>query len=330
MRKTKKKTLTIGITGAAGFIGSNLCQKLATASNHKIIGVDNLSRGDIKNLEGLQKSKNFHLFKIDVCDLQKLSKVLKGVDVIVHLAAYKIPRFGDRLDVLINNTKTTQNVLEIAKNNKATVIFISSSDIYGKNPKLPFKEDADIVLGPTDIARWSYAVSKIFDEHLCFGYSERYTVPFVILRLFNVYGPRQNRNWLGGAQSEFIDALLSGQPLKIHGTGKQTRSYTYVEDIADAIIKCIDNPKVINKVINIGNTTEIAIDKFAKIIAKILKKPLRAKKISHLALTGRKYDEVQKRRPEITLAKKIIKWKPTTPLSVGLKNTINWHIKNPL
>lgn len=324
-----RKPLAIGVTGAAGFIGSNTCKKLLS-ENYKVIGIDNLSRGSKDNLKDLKNSNNFLFHKIDVCDFEATKKALRGSQVIIHLAAYKIPRFGDRLDVLLNNTQTTYNILEIARINNSKVIFISSSDVYGKNQKLPFSENSDSVLGPTDVARWSYAVSKIFDEHLCFAYWEKYKVPFVILRLFNVYGPRQNRNWLGGPQSEFIDALLSDKPIQIHGTGKQTRTFCHVEDIAEAINKCIDNPKVITKVINLGSAEQISINEFAKKIARIVKKPLKTKKISHFALTGRKYDEVQKREPNIAIARNILKWEPKTSLEQGLKKTIDWHIKNPI
>ena len=325
-----KNHLKIGVTGVAGFIGSNLCHKLLQKTNFTIIGADDLSRGSRENLKDILKNKNFKFYQVDACDFKATSKVLRGVNIIIHLAAYKIPRFGDRLDVLINNTQGTHNILEIAKKNNSKVIFISSSDIYGKNLKLPFKENSDSVLGSTDVARWSYAVSKIFDEHLCFGYWEKFKVPFVILRLFNVYGPKQNRNWLGGPQSEFIDAFLANRPLQIHGTGKQTRTFSYIEDVTEAIIRCIDNKKALNKVINVGSTQEISIVDFAKKLARLLKKPLLTKKISHLNLTGRKYDEVQRRQPNISIAKKILNWKPETSLQEGLVKTIDWHIKNPI
>ena len=330
MNKISKNRLKIGVTGAAGFIGSNLCNKLLQKTNFKVIAVDNLSRGSKKNVEDLIGNKNFNFHKIDVCNKKALDNILKGVKVIIHLAAFKIPRYGHRLDVLVNNTQTTLNVLETARENNSKVIFISSSDIYGKNPALPFRENSDSVIGPTSIPRWSYAVSKIFDEHLCFGYWEKYKVPFVILRLFNVYGPRQNRNWLGGPQSEFIDALLKNKTLQIHGTGKQTRTFSYVEDITEAIVECIDNTKAINKIINVGTTDEVSVLEFASNLAKLVKKPLRMEKITHQSLTGRKYDEVQRRKPDITNAKNILKWKPKTTLKVGLEKTLDWHVKNPI
>src|SRR3989344_5708588 len=325
----KKNQLKIGVTGVAGFIGSNLCHKLLQKTNFTIIGADDLSRGSRENLKDILKNKNFKFYQVDACDFKATSKVLRGVNVIIHLAAYKIPRFGNRLDVLINNTQSTHNILEIAKKNNSKVIFISSSDIYGKNLKLPFKENGDSVLGSTDVARWSYAVSKIFDEHLCFGYWEKFKVPFVILRLFNVYGPKQNRNWLGGPQSEFIDAFLANSPLQIHGTGKQTRTFSYIEDVTEAIVECIDNTKAINKIINVGTTDEVSVLEFASNLAKLVKKPLRMEKITHQSLTGRKYDEVQRRKPDITNAKNILKWKPKTTLKVGLEKTLDWHVKNP-
>jgi len=278
----------------------------------------------------LENARNFQFYKSDVTDLKRTENILKGIQVIIHLAAYKIPRFGDRLDTLIVNTQGTQNILEVAKRNKAKVLFVSTSDVYGKNQQLPFKEDADSVLGPPDVARWSYAVSKIFDEQLCFAYWEKYKVPFVILRLFNVYGPRQNRNWLGGPQSQFIDAILKNMPVEIHGTGMQTRCFTYIDDIVDGIIKSIGETKALTQVINLGSSREITILKFARLIAKLSEKPLRIKRITYKSFTGKVYQDVIKRRPQISKAKRILNWLPKTGLEEGLMKTIEWHKANPL
>lgn len=314
----------IGVTGAAGFIGSNLSKALID-KNYTVVAVDNLDKGSKKNLEPIIGSPKFYFFQNDVLDSEKLAIALKGADVIVHLAASKIPRYGDRLKTLVDNTQGTHNVLEIARENKTKVIFASTSDVYGKNPKLPFAEDDDLVLGSPSVARWAYAISKIFDEHLCFAYWEKYKVPFVILRLFGVYGPRQHRSWWGGPQSLFIDNLLLGKPIEIHGSGKQTRTFVYIDDVTEAIIAAIESKKALEKIINIGTSEEISVINFAKKIAKLSGKAAKFKKVSYRSFTGAKYEDVQRRVPQIKLARKLLGWTPKTSLDSGLQQAIGWH-----
>lgn len=322
--------IKIGITGASGFIGSNLCEALILQGRYRVTAVDDLSTSSKNNLSYTLKNKNISFHQIDICSYQAITRVFEGVEVIIHLASLKIPRYGNRLETLLVNTQGTENILKIAKVTGAKVIFTSTSDVYGKNPKLPFAENSNLVLGPPEVARWAYAVSKIFDEHLCFGYWEKYGVPFVILRPFNVFGPKQARNWLGGPQSLFINAILANKPVEIHGTGLQTRAFTYIDDIVEAIVKTLKEPKAIGQIINLGSTQEISIINFAKLIAKFTKKPLKIKKVSYDSFTGKSYEDVLKRRPDIKKAKAILDWQPTTPLEMGLKKTIDWHKQNPI
>lgn len=325
----KTKNSVVGITGAAGFVGSHLCEKLASLG-YQVRGVDNLSIGSLKNFDSIKTNKNLTFYKTDITNFQSVAKIFNKVDVIIHLAANKIPRYGNRLQTLLINTKGTENILEVVKNNKSKVIFSSTSDIYGKSNHLPFRENGDIVLGPSDVARWAYAASKIFDEHLCFGYWEQYKVPFVILRLFNIYGPRHSRNWLGGPPSLFIDSIFNEQEVEIHGSGQQTRAFTYVDDIVDAIIKSVEQQKAVGQIINLGSTQEISILNFAKLISKLAKKPLKIKRVSYRSFTGKPYEDVLRRRPDVKKAKSILNWQSTTPLEEGLKKTIAWHKRNPI
>jgi len=317
--------MKIIVTGACGFIGSHLVEKLVAKGN-KVIGVDDLSKGNLDNIKDLLSNKNFSFKKIDITKKHSLDFV-KSADVIVHLAAAKIPRYGDRLSTLLVNTKGTETVLEFAKRRKAKVVFASTSDVYGKNPKLPFSEESDLVLGSSEVARWAYAVSKIFDEQLCFAFSEQHKVPFVILRLFGVYGPKQHRTWRGGPQSLFIDQLLENKQIEIHGNGKQTRTFVYIDDVIGAIIKSINSKKANNQIINIGTTHEISIIELGKLIAKLLKKPLKIKKVPYQSFTGRKYEDVKRRTPAIEKAKTMLNWEPKVSLADGLTKTISWQLK---
>lgn len=323
------KTQIIAVTGAAGFIGSNLCQKLLT-EGYSVIAVDNLSKGNKKNINQFQKIDRFKFIKLDILDYKKTQKALSKAQVIIHLAASKIPRYGNRLETLLTNTKGTENILEIAKKTKAKVIFASTSDVYGKNTALPFNEESDLVLGPSSVARWAYAVSKIYDEHLIMGYHEKYKISFTIIRFFGIYGPNQHRSWWGGPQSLFIDTLLSNKPVEIHGSGEQTRTFLYIDDAIDAILSIIKTKEAKNQIINLGSNKELSMFKFAQKIASVMNKSLKIKKVSYLSFTGEKYEDVQKRVPNTSKAKTILKWAPKTSLETGLKKTIEWYKNNPV
>ncbi len=322
------KQKIIGVTGAAGFIGSHLCEKLLT-TGYKVIAIDNLSKGSKNNIRKLLKNRNFNFFKADISDPKTARRLFSNIDYVVHLAASKIPRYGGRLKTLLVNTEGTKNILEAIKNKKSKFIFASTSDVYGKNPELPFSEDSDLVIGSSEVARWAYAVSKIFDEQLCFAYWEEYKVPFAILRFFGVYGPKQHRSWWGGPQSLFIDALLNNKPVEIHGSGNQTRSFLYVSDAIEAMLKIIESKNEQNKIINIGSNEELSINEFAQKVAKMMNKKLKIKKVSYQSFTSKKYEDVQRRIPNISKAKTILKWVPAIPLEIGLKKTIEWYKDNP-
>ena len=320
---------TIGVTGAAGFIGSHLCQRLLK-DGFKVIAVDNFSKGTQGNIKNLKSSSAFRFKKMDLLNVAKVKTIFKDVDVVIHLAAAKIPRYGGRSTTLITNTRSTENILEAAKVNKPKVIFISTSDVYGKNPGLPFAEDADLVLGSSKVARWAYAVSKIFDEHLCFSYWEEYQVPFTVIRLFGVYGPKQHRTWWGGPQALFIDRILKGEEVEIHGDGKQTRTFIYIDDVVDAIIKSIQSSKANNQIINIGTSEEISIIDLARLIAEISSKKLKIKKITYNSFTGKTYEDVRRRVPNLAKAKDLLGWEPKISLREGLEKTIDWHLQNKI
>lgn len=312
------------ITGVAGFVGSNIAARLLGAG-YRVFGIDNLSQGFQRNIEALRRNKNFTFSKADI----RQAKSFKGynkLDYILHLAAYKIPRYSDSLDTLLVNAKGTENVLELAKSCRAKVVFSSTSDIYGKNPKLPFKEDSNIVLGQTNVRRWAYAVSKIFDEHLCLAYYERYKVPVSIVRYFGGYGPHQHLDWWGGPQSVFIDCALNNRQIPIHGDGLQTRTFTYIDDIVSGTIKVMESGKSAGEAFNIGNKREISIINLARMIWEMVRsgEKIKIKKIAYQQLS-RRYEDVMRRVPDTTKAKKILGFSADIPLEEGLPRTIQWQ-----
>jgi len=221
--------MKILITGCSGFIGSNLTMRLLS-EGYSVVGLDNLSQGDSRNMDDFAKNPKFTFVKADILDLEAMKRAATGCDVIYHLAAFKIPRMGNAYDTLHINTAGTQNAILAAVHNKSFLVFSSTSDVYGKNPKIPFSEEHDLVLGPPNVRRWAYAISKAYDEQLCFAEAERLGLEFSIVRFFGGYGPAQNLTWWGGPQSVFINHALEDKAIPVHGDGMQTRSFTYIDD----------------------------------------------------------------------------------------------------
>jgi len=319
--------MQITITGVAGFIGSNLCSALLKR-DYSVVGIDNMSQGSKANIENIRSHPNFSFHKIDVQDEKLVHDVTKGSDVIVHLAAFKIPRYSDALDTLLINSHGAESVAKAAINHGAKVVAASTSDVYGKNTNLPFHEDSSLVIGPPDIKRWAYAISKMFDEQLFFAYHERYGMDVVLLRFFGGYGPNQNLTWWGGPQSVFINNALDDDDIPLHGDGQQTRSFTYISDHVDGIIRCIEKPEANNLVFNIGNTHEVTIETLARLIWKLVRGEDAHPKIKLIPYeTFGKYEDVQRRIPDISRAHQVLGFEPKVDLETGLRKTIQWQIE---
>jgi UDP-glucose 4-epimerase len=318
--------MKILITGVAGFIGSNLAQALLD-KGHTVVGIDNLSQGDLLNMASFADCSAFSFYQTDIRDEKGVETAASGCDVIVHLAAYKIPRYSDALDTLLINSQGTNSVLKAAALVKAKVVAASTSDVYGKNPKIPFSEESDLVIGKPEIKRWAYAISKMFEEQLLFAYHERYGIDVIPLRFFGGYGPNQNLTWWGGPQSVFINSALDDQEIPIHGDGQQTRSFTYIDDHINGIIASIIKPEANNMAFNIGNTQEITIENLAKLIWRLVRGEDTPKlKLIPYATFGN-YEDVPRRIPDITRARAILGFEPQVNLEEGLIRTIRWQIE---
>lgn len=319
----RKKVL---VTGAAGFLGSHLCDALLS-HGHEVVGVDDLSHGNRDNLVEAGKNSNFSFHVVDIADAAKLRAVSKEVEVFAHLAAFKIPRYGNRLQTLRVNSEGTLNILEMAAEQKAKFVFTSTSDVYGRNPAVPFSETSESVLGPSTVARWAYAGSKLFDEHLAWGFSEAHGVPVTILRIFGSYGPRQHLSWWGGPQSVFIDSILNGESIPIHGDGLQTRSFTYVADTVAGILAALESSAANNQIINVGSTHEICIVDLAKLIHRLsgTAEPLRLEFVPYKKISGQDYEDVRRRIPDVSKAERLLGFKANIALEDGLARTIAWQ-----
>jgi len=313
------------VVGGAGFIGSHVCDILLNRG-YNVLCIDNLSSGCIENIRHNLGNPKFQFKKLDILEKDILFQEVDSIDVILHLAAYKIPRYSSAMNTLILNTQGTINILELAKRRRAKVIIGSTSDVYGKSPQIPFKENNDLILGPSTSRRWAYAVSKLFDEHLAFAYQDEYSLEIVILRYFGTYGERQYLNWWGGPQGVFLEAIFKNQPVEIHGDGSQTRCFIYIKDAAEATVRAIERKEAIGEIINIGTEEEISILDLAKLMHKFsgVNTELKIKYVPYTSFS-KNYEDVKRRVPSIEKMKKILGYQPNVNLEEGLRRLIKWY-----
>lgn len=251
------------ITGGAGFIGSHLAERLLGRGD-RVILLDNLSTGSVENIRHLKSSDRMQYHLDNIENRQLLAELVDDADVIVHLAA----AVGVKLIVespvktIETNVNGTQLVLEAACKKKKLVLTASTSEVYGKNTNVPFREDADLVLGPTTKGRWSYAASKALDEFLALSYWKEKKLPVIIVRLFNTVGPRQTGRY-GMVLPNFVKSALENSSISIYGTGKQSRCFCDVRDTVEGLVRLMDSAQAVGEVVNLGNTEEITIEDLA-------------------------------------------------------------------
>jgi UDP-glucose 4-epimerase len=254
------------ITGGAGFIGSHLAEALL-AAGHEVDVIDNLSTGSIRNIGHLKVHPKFK-YSIDTLTNEPLlAELIDRNDVIFHFAA----AVGVKLIVeqpvytIETNVHGTEVVLKHANKKKKLVIIASTSEVYGKNLDVPFREDADLVMGATVKHRWAYACSKAIDEFLALAYWKERDLPVIIVRFFNTVGPRQTGQY-GMVLPSFVQQALSGQPITVFGDGTQQRSFTYIGDVVGCLLKLVKEKKAIGEVFNIGNGEEVSILRLAELV----------------------------------------------------------------
>jgi len=319
--------MKIIITGVAGFIGSNLAGKLLE-SGCEVTGVDNFSYGFERNIRELKKSKKFFFIEGDIGDPDCLKNYKS--DVVVHLASQKIPRYTNAFRTLEDNFNNLQNIVRKCVSDRSKLIFASTSDVYGKNSAVQFSETSDLVLGPTTIKRWAYAISKIYGEQYIIASHEEFGLNYTIARFFGAYGPNQNLTWWGGPQSVFINKALLKEEMEIHGNGSQTRTFTYIEDTVNGLIHLITNAKSDNQIFNVGSAhnCEISIIGLAKLIWKQINGIKSNPRFRFIPYSDfGKYEDVMARVPDISKMKEYFNYEPVWTLEEGLKETIAWQRK---
>lgn len=317
--------MRILVTGAAGFIGSNLAAELLDRG-HAVVGFDNLSQGSLLNLGDVVDHPSFDFREADIRDESALGHAAEGCEVIVHLAAYKIPRYSDAYETLMINGPGSEMVAQTAARTGAKIVAASTSDVYGKNPEVPFAEDMDSIIGNPHVKRWAYAVSKMFEEQLLLACHDRFGIDVVLLRFFGGYGPNQNLTWWGGPQSVFITNALNGEPLPVHGDGRQTRSFTYITDHVDGIVAAVESSRADNLVVNVGAVEEVTIRELAELIWRLVRGDGSVVRIETIPYESfGKYEDVARRVPDISRARELLGFEPKVDLETGLRKTISWQ-----
>jgi UDP-glucose 4-epimerase len=315
--------LRVAITGVAGFLGSHLAERLL-ARGDEVRGLDDLSAGRREHLTACVGQPRFVLREASLFDPTALAALVEGVEVVVHLAAGRRPRRGDALETLTITGQGSLNLLEAARAARVRrVVLASSAECYGRSPQPPFAEDAAAVLGPPQVHRWAYAVAKLYAEQLLFACHQRHGVEGVALRLFGIYGPRQRVAAPAGAVSAFLTAALRGEPMELHGSGRQTRSLTYVDDVVEAFVRALEAPAA-GELINVGHADEVPIEELARRIWRLVRDDEPRLREVPLSSFGR-WEEVERRFPDVRRTAHVLGFVPATGLDQGLPPTLAWQ-----
>ena len=317
--------MNVLVIGAAGFIGSHLCDRLI-ARGHNVTGVDDLSKGSRENLAAAAASGNFGLHVFDARDAAAVAALAERADVIVDLAARKIPRYGSSLETVTVNLDIARTALDAARAAGAKCVLASTSDVYGKSPALPFREDGDCLIGPSASRRWAYAASKLAVEHMALGYRDEHGLRVVLLRYFGTYGERQRLDWWGGPQGVFMSAIDEGRPMDVHGDGSQTRCFIHVTDLALATALACERAEVDGEVVNVGTQEEISIRDLAATMHDLsgIGGPPQINYIPYEAFGG-EYEDVRRRIPDMTKSRELLGFEPSIFLEEGLRAMWDWY-----
>lgn len=306
-------------------MGSHLAEVLLKQGD-EVWAVDDLSTGSIDNLDHLKANPKFHYQVETILDVPRLAELVDRVDAIFHMAA----AVGVRLIVespvrtIETNIRGTENVLDLAAKKKKLVIIPSTSEVYGKSNKVPFGEDDDLVLGPTIKGRWSYACSKAIDEFLALAYWKEKKLPVIVVRLFNTVGPRQTGRY-GMVLPNFVRQALTGQPLTVYGTGKQTRCFGYVGDVVGALARLMRTPEAIGNVFNVGSNEEVTIKELAQRVIKLTGSKSKIQFIPYDQAYEEGFEDMLRRVPSLAKIKKFIGYAPTTKLDQIIHSVVDFE-----
>ncbi len=307
------------ITGGAGFIGSHLCEALL-GEGHEIRVLDDLSTGSVENVRALKADSRFHLSVDTIFNAPLVAEFIDDADVVVHLAAsvgvFQIVESPVR--TIETNIRGTEIVLNNAAKKKKPVLVASTSEVYGKNARVPFSEEDDCVLGPSSRSRWAYAASKLVDEFLAISYFKEKKLPTVVVRLFNTVGPRQTGRY-GMVLPRFVRQALEGKPLTVFGDGRQSRCFADVSDVVGALAKLSREPRAFGQVFNVGNDGEITIEDLARLVRDRANPEAPIEYVPYDRAYEEGFEDMRRRVPDLRKVSALIGYKPT----IGIERIVD-------
>jgi UDP-glucose 4-epimerase len=315
--------MRVFISGGAGFIGSHLAECLIQ-SGHQVLALDDLSTGQMSNLDRLIDNPGFDYRIGSVRNAPLVSEMVDRCDAAVHLAA----AVGVRLIVeqpvrtIETNVHGTEVILEAAARKEKPVLIASTSEVYGKSSKVPFREEDDLVLGPTTHSRWAYACSKALDEWLALAYFREKGVPVIITRFFNTVGPRQTGRY-GMVLPNFARQAVRGEPMTVFGTGTQSRCFAHVRDVVEAVKRLILTPSAYGKVFNVGSSGEITINELAALVRRSAGSESPIEHIPYEQAYAEGFEDMMRRIPAVDKLEACIGFKPSTPLEQIVEDVVN-------
>lgn len=310
------------ITGGAGFIGSHLAEALVAAGCDVLV-IDDLSTGSRTNLAALNGHPRFHFTQATILDPAALEPLVGKVDFVYHLAA----AVGVELVVhrpvhtLEDNVSGTENVLAAAARRGAGVLLASTSEVYGKSEKASFSEQDDLLIGPPVFSRWGYACSKLLDEFLAMAYWREKNLPVFIVRLFNTVGQRQTGRY-GMVLPRFVEQAARGEPITIHGDGKQTRCFCHVSDVVRALVELPQHKEAAGEVFNVGSTEEVTIAELARQVNAAAGGRSELKFVPYEVAYAKGFEDMRRRAPDIGKIRRLMGWEPALSLAEIVRRVV--------
>lgn len=316
--------ITALVTGGAGFIGSHLVDAIVREGG-RVVVLDDLSQSGGENLVGYASDDRVRIVHGSILDERAVADAMDGCTHLFHLAAVIGVRYvvDDPLRGILTNVRGTEIVLAEAARRGMRTLVASSSEVYGRGVKPPWREDDDLLIGPTSVPRWSYALSKGLDEHLALAYHRQQGLPVSAVRYFNIYGPRCLPGGYG-VIARFAERALSGQPLIVHGDGQQTRCFTYVDDAVRGTFLAGTMEAANGEVFNLGTSRETTIAELARMVSEAVGAEIPVEHLSHEAEYGPGFEDTRRRVPYVGKADRLLGFRAQVSLEDGLRRTLDW------
>jgi UDP-glucose 4-epimerase len=310
------------VTGGAGFIGSYLSEDYLNRGDEVYV-IDDLSTGSWDNIKPLLENPQFHFVNDTILNREIMLELIGICDVVVHLAAAVGVKLiiEEPLKSIHTNVVGTEIVLDLANKFRKKTFVASTSEIYGRNSKVPLREDDSRIYGSTELARWSYAATKAMDEFLALAYYRTKQLPIIIARFFNTVGPRQTGRY-GMVIPRFVGQALRNEPITVYGDGKQTRNFTYVKDVVRAIISLVDEPRAVGEIFNIGGEGEVTIDDLAERIRSLVGSTSKIVHIPYEHAYQEGFEDMERRVPDITKITELVGYQNTHDLDAILLKVV--------